>query len=48
MELVKAFGLYVVSDEGQAASEDAAKSAPIPATLAEQARESIESIGTLP
>ncbi len=48
VELVKTFGLYVVSDEGQAASEDAAKSAPIPDSLAQQARASIESIATLP
>ena len=48
VELVKAFGLYVVSNEGQAASEEAAKSAPLPAALADQAREAIESITTLP
>lgn len=47
-DLVKTFGLYVVSDEGQAASEDAAKSAPIPAALAEQARAAINSISTMP
>lgn len=48
VELVKTFGEYVVSDEGQAASEDAAKSAPIPASLAEQARAAIDSITTMP
>lgn len=48
VERVKTFGLYVISDEGQAASADAAKSAPIPAALAEQARAAIESITTLP
>ena len=48
VELVKTFGGYVVSDEGQAASEDAAKSAPIPVSLAEQARAAIDSITTMP
>ena len=43
-ELVKEFGLYLVSEEGQAASEEAAKSAPLPGELAEQARAAIESI----
>lgn len=44
VERVRAFGEYVVSDEGQAASADAAKSAPIPASLAEDARAAIGSI----
>ena len=48
MELVKTFGQYVISDEGQQASAEAAKSAPIPQSLAEDARAAIESITTLP
>ncbi|MFZ3452228.1 phosphate ABC transporter substrate-binding protein PstS [Arthrobacter sp. 7Tela_A1] len=48
VELVKTFGQYVISDEGQEASADAAKSAPIPPTLAADARAAIESITTLP
>ena len=48
VELVKAFGEYVISDEGQAASEDAAKSAPLPESLADEARAAVESITTLP
>lgn len=48
VELVKTFGLYVVGSEGQAASEDAAKSAPIPEPLAEQAQAAIESITVTP
>ena len=41
---MKAFGQYVVSDEGQQASADAAKSAPIPDRFAEEARAAIDSI----
>ena len=48
VELVKAFGEYVISDEGQQASADAAKSAPIPKSLAADARAAVESITTLP
>ena len=44
VELVKEFGLYLVSEEGQQTSEEAAKSAPIPEELAEQARAAIDSI----
>ncbi|MCC3275522.1 MULTISPECIES: phosphate ABC transporter substrate-binding protein PstS [unclassified Arthrobacter] len=44
VERVQAFGKYVVSEEGQQASADAAKSAPIPKSLAEEARAAMESI----
>jgi len=47
-ELVQTFGQYVVSPEGQRASADAAKSAPIPDSLAAEARTAIESITTRP
>ncbi|WP_066302072.1 phosphate ABC transporter substrate-binding protein PstS [Arthrobacter luteolus] len=47
-ELVKTFGQYVVSEEGQQASAEAAKSAPIPDSLAVQARAAIESITVRP
>jgi phosphate transport system substrate-binding protein len=43
-ELVRTFGLYVVSDEGQQTAADAAKSSPMPANLADQAQAAIESI----
>ncbi|WP_418909675.1 phosphate ABC transporter substrate-binding protein PstS [Arthrobacter antioxidans] len=43
-ELVKTFGLYVVSPEGQQLASDSAKSSPMPAELAREAREAIESI----
>ena len=48
MELVKTFGQYVISPEGQEASAEAAKSAPIPQGLAEDAKAAIESITPLP
>lgn len=44
VDLVKAFGEYVVSAEGQAAASDAAGSAPLSATLQERAQKAIESI----
>ena len=47
-ELVKTFGQYVVSPEGQQASAEAAKSAPIPESLAVDARAAVESITTRP
>lgn len=42
--LVKAFGTFVLSDDGQKQSADAAKSAPLSAALAAKARAAIESI----
>jgi phosphate transport system substrate-binding protein len=44
LDLVKAFGLYVVSPEGQRTATDSAGSAPMPETLAAEARSAIESI----
>jgi phosphate transport system substrate-binding protein len=44
VDLVKAFDSYVVSDAGQQAAADAAKSAPLSKTLQEKALKSIESI----
>ncbi|MFL4472457.1 phosphate ABC transporter substrate-binding protein PstS [Paeniglutamicibacter sp. MACA_103] len=44
MELVKAFGHYVVSDEGQQVAADSAKSAPMPKELAAEAAAAIDSI----
>jgi phosphate transport system substrate-binding protein len=44
VDLVKAFGNYVVSEEGQAASEDATGSAPLSENLREQAQTAIDSI----
>lgn len=43
-DLVKAFGEYVVSEEGQKASEEAAGSAPLTADTAAEAKQAIESI----
>lgn len=43
-DLVKAFGSFVLSDEGQKQSADAAKSAPLSAELATKAKASIDSI----
>lgn len=43
-DLVKAFENYVVSDAGQQAAADSAKSAPLSAALAEKATKAIESI----
>jgi phosphate transport system substrate-binding protein len=44
VDLVKAFDSYVVSDAGQQAAADAAKSAPLSKSLQEKALKSIESI----
>jgi phosphate transport system substrate-binding protein len=44
VDLVKAFENYVVSEEGQQAAADSAKSAPLSSTLAEKATTAIESI----
>ena len=44
VDLVKAFDKYVVSDAGQQAAADAAKSAPLSKTLQDKALKSIESI----
>ncbi|MDQ0754572.1 phosphate ABC transporter substrate-binding protein PstS [Arthrobacter sp. B3I4] len=43
-DLVKAFESYVVSDAGQQAAAEAAKSAPLSKTLQDKAKKSIESI----
>ena len=43
-DLVKSFGNFVVSDAGQKAAADAAKSAPLSAALAAKAKASIDSI----
>ncbi|MCC9144374.1 MULTISPECIES: phosphate ABC transporter substrate-binding protein PstS [unclassified Arthrobacter] len=44
VERVRTFGQYVVSREGQQTSADAAKSAPIPESLAQEAHAALESI----
>ncbi|WP_113716498.1 phosphate ABC transporter substrate-binding protein PstS [Arthrobacter dokdonensis] len=44
VDLVKAFGNFVVGDAGQKAAADAAKSAPLSAALAAKAKASIDSI----
>ncbi|WP_051476732.1 phosphate ABC transporter substrate-binding protein PstS [Arthrobacter sp. Br18] len=44
VELVKTFGLYVVSPEGQQLASDSAKSAPMPEALAAEAKAAVESI----
>ena len=44
VDLVKAFESYVVSEEGQQAAADSAKSAPLSSALAEKAAKAIESI----
>lgn len=44
VDLVKAFETYVVSEEGQKAAADAAKSAPLSAELQDKALKTIESI----
>ena len=44
VDLVKAFETYVVSEEGQKAAAESAKSAPISAALTEKATKAIESI----
>lgn len=43
-DLVKAFGNYVISEEGQAAAQESAGSAPISDTLREEAKAAIDSI----
>lgn len=43
-ELVKSFGTFVLSDEGQQQAADAAKSAPLSAELADKAKSAIDSI----
>lgn len=43
-ELARIFGTYVVSDEGQQAAADAAKSAPISASLSRRAMRALEQI----
>ena len=48
VDLVKAFGAYVVSEEGQAAAEAAAGSAPLSAALREQAAAALETISVKP
>ncbi|MER2133717.1 MAG: phosphate ABC transporter substrate-binding protein PstS [Arthrobacter sp.] len=44
VDLIKAFGSYVVSEEGQAAASEAAGNAPMSAALQQKASEAIESI----
>jgi phosphate transport system substrate-binding protein len=44
VDLVKAFGSYVISEEGQAEAEASAGNAPLSASLSEKAKASIESI----
>lgn len=44
VEQVKAFGNYVISEEGQAAAEESAGSAPISDTIRDEATERIEAI----
>ncbi|MGP5048240.1 phosphate ABC transporter substrate-binding protein PstS [Glutamicibacter ardleyensis] len=47
IELIKTFGHYVVSDEGQKIAADSAKSAPMPERLAKDANAAIDSISVL-
>ncbi len=44
VQLVKSFGQYVVSEEGQQEATESAKSAPMPPQLAHEASEAIDSI----
>ncbi|MEO6529776.1 MAG: phosphate ABC transporter substrate-binding protein PstS [Specibacter sp.] len=44
VDLIKSFGTFVLSDEGQKQAADAAKSAPLSAALATKAKASIDSI----
>lgn len=44
VDLVKAFGNYVVSDEGQKTAQESAGNAPISASIAEKAAKAIDSI----
>ena len=44
VQLLKEFAHYVVSDEGQQTAADSAKSAPMPASLAEEAAAAVDSI----
>lgn len=48
VDLVKTFGHYVVSEEGQKIAADSAKSAPIPERLAKDASDAIDSITVRP
>ncbi|WP_411731246.1 phosphate ABC transporter substrate-binding protein PstS [Paeniglutamicibacter sp.] len=48
VELVKAFGHYIVSEEGQDVAADSAKSAPMPEELAAEAAKAIDSITLRP
>jgi phosphate transport system substrate-binding protein len=48
VDLVKAFGHYIVSDEGQKVAADSAKSAPMPKELAAEAAKAIDSIALRP
>ena len=47
VDLVKAFGEYVVSEDGQAAAQDAAGNAPLSEALREKAVTALESITVL-
>lgn len=44
LELIKTFGLYVVSEEGQRTAAESAGSAPMPEALAAEAKAAVESI----
>ena len=48
VDLVKAFGTYVVSEEGQDAAAEAAGSAPLSDSLRSRAMEALESIRVAP
>lgn len=48
VDLVKTFGHYVVSEEGQKIAADSAKSAPMPERLAKDASDAIDSITVRP
>ncbi|KLU08069.1 phosphate ABC transporter substrate-binding protein PstS [Kocuria sp. SM24M-10] len=45
LELARAFGHYVVSEEGQRAAAEAVQSAPLPDNLRTEAQEALDSIG---
>ncbi|MGO2031860.1 MAG: phosphate ABC transporter substrate-binding protein PstS, partial [Glutamicibacter ardleyensis] len=44
VDLVKAFGNYVISDAGQKTAQDSAGNAPISAAISEKAAKSIDGI----
>lgn len=46
LELVKTFGRYVVSPEGQQLSAESVKSAPLPENLTREAQAALDSITT--